>query len=221
MTLSDTQRAAIRKEFEAFLRRRIAAVSSRIPDSDELNPFLTAVLGPRLMADMRVHQAFERGVVTSFGGTLQRVARIVAGQASGSGTGGADLEMTEHERRYFVQIKSGPKTANKDIAEKISDKLNSARARYGAGATGVLGVCFGTLDQVNPIARPEFENRGIEIWIGRDFWTRISQGEASTYDEILDLASEASVVGSDLQRVFDLKVSEMSVAFEQADDEDS
>ena len=167
------------------------------------------------MADMRVHQGFERGVVTSFGSTLQKVARIVAGPASGSGTGGADLEVTFGSKHYFVQIKSGPKTLNKDIAEAISANLNSARVRYGAGAGGVVGICFGLLADVNPIARPEFERRGIEIWVGRDFWTKIGGGDESTFDEVLRLAQEASATGSELRGVFDAKVREISDALDQ------
>lgn len=214
MTLSTTQREAVRNEFEAFLRRRIEAVQERVTDPDAANPFLTAVLGPRLMADMRVHQGFERGVVTSFGSTLQRVARLVAGPASGSGTSGADLEVTIGDKHYFVQIKSGPKTPNKDIAEAISANLNSARVRYGAGAVGVLGVCFGSLDDLNPIARPEFERRGIEMWVGRDFWTKIGGGDESTFDDVLRIAQEASAVGAELRGVFDVKVREISDALD-------
>ena len=214
MALSDAQRAAIRTEFAAFLRRRIDAARSRVASDDDVNPFLTAVLGPRLMADMRVHQTFERGVVTSFGGTLQKIARLVAGPGSGSGTGGADLELTTGGHHYFVQIKSGPKTVNKDIAEAISANLNSARARYDAGAVGVLGVCFGTLAQLNKIARPELERRGIEVWIGRDFWTQVGHGDESTYDQLLEIAAQASVAGAELQPLFEEKVAEMSAALD-------
>lgn len=219
MPLSDEQRERIAVEFRAFVRRRIAGIEELKPENFRPNPFLAAVLGPELMASFPVNQRFERGVVTSFGTTLQNVARIVAGPRSGSGTGGADLEMQDNGNRYFVQIKSGPNTASGDIADAISDKLNSARARYGRGAVGVLGLCFGTLDEVHPIARKAFESHGIAIWAGKEFWKIISGGDEMMLEQVLAIAETVGEDSSQLHEAFRLKIDELSPIAEAAVDE--
>lgn len=216
MPLTDDQRLRIEAEFRSFIRRRIAGINDLKPENFHPNPFLAAILGSELMATFPVNQRFERGTVTSFGTTLQNVARIVAGPSSGSGTGGADLEMEADGKRYFVQIKSGPNTASLDIADAISEKLNSARVRYGKGATGVLGLCFGTIDEVNPIAKKAFDSRGIEIWAGRQFWTTIAQGDESMFDQVLAIANTVGKDASMLHQAFRRKTEELATIAEES-----
>lgn len=210
MPLTDGQREAIRGAFDDFIDSRIAQVGRFAVSELNQNPLLAAVYGPELMAEFMIHQRFERSTVTSFGFTLQKVARIVAGTESASGTGGADLEVTLGGTRYFVQVKTGPSTANKDIADSISTKLNSARARFGAGAAGALGVCFGTLDAVHPIARKEFESRGIALWVGASFWEIIGGGDPDTLHSVLGIATESATRAAGLRAAFELKAVELA-----------
>jgi len=219
MALSEEKRVAIRAAFDDFIDSRIAQVGSFAASELNQNPLLAAVYGPELMAEFMIHQRFERSTVTSFGFTLQRVARIVAGEESASGTGGADLEVTVAGTRYFVQVKTGPSTANKDIADAISTKLNSARARFGAGAAGALGVCFGTLSDVHPIARKEFESRGIALWVGASFWEIISGGDPDTLQAVLGIAAESSTRAVGLRSAFESKAVELAKDIKKQVDE--
>lgn len=198
MALNDSQRDAIRQRFEAFVRSRLRGANKLDAAALRPNPFLVDILIRGLgfdraeqVATFLVNQRFERGAVTSMGTTLQHVARIVAGPESGSGTGGADLEVHRAGIRYFVQVKSGPVTINKDIASEISRDLNSARQRYGGNSVAVLGICYGTNEEVNPIGRGILQERGISILAGVAFWEFLS-GEAGTMDEIQAIARETA-----------------------------
>jgi hypothetical protein len=122
------------------------------------------------------------------GSALQRVARNIAGQ--GTGVAGADIEKMRDGRRYFIQVKSGPDTANKDIAQNIAALLNSARARD-PGAVCLLGVCYGRPDQISGIAHREMESRGVGLLVGREFWEFIGD-DPGTMGEVLELAAEAA-----------------------------
>jgi hypothetical protein len=122
------------------------------------------------------------------GTALQTVAKVIAGQ--GSGVAGADIEKVRDGRRYFIQIKSGPDTANKDIAQNIATLLNSARARD-PEAICLLGVCYGRPDQISGIAHREMQTRGVGLLIGREFWEFIGDGPGTMAD-VLELAGEAA-----------------------------
>ncbi|GMU41876.1 MAG: hypothetical protein AMXMBFR23_27420 [Chloroflexota bacterium] len=198
MALNDSQRAAIRGKFEAFVRRRLAGATRLDVTELRPNPFLVDILIRGLgfdraeqVATFIVNQRFERGAVTSMGTTLQDVARIVAGPESGSGTDGADLEVHRDGVRYFVQVKSGPVTINKDIASEISRDLNSARQRYGGNSVAILGVCYGTDLEVNPIGRGILTERGVRILAGAEFWDFLSN-DKGTMDEIQSIARETA-----------------------------
>lgn len=177
MALTPDQRAAVHDSFRRFVQRRSRAASSLDVAELRPNPFLLELLIRGLgfqkaeqVAAFIVNQRFERGAVTSMGTTLQEICRLVAGPDSGSGTGGADLEIHRDSTRYFVQIKSGPVTVNRDIATQIASELNSARSRYGAGAVAILGICYGTTAELNPIAKAVLDDRGISVLVGTDFW---------------------------------------------------
>jgi Type II restriction endonuclease EcoO109I len=93
-------------------------------------------------------------------------------------------------RRYFIQVKSGPDTANKDIAQNIATLLNSARARD-PEAVCLLGVCYGRPDQISAIAHREMQSRGVGLLVGRAFWEFIGD-DVGTMGEVLELAADAA-----------------------------
>ncbi len=200
--LSDEQAAEIEDQFRGFARRSVTNLRKLSASSLTPNPFLIELLIRGLgyqtaeqVAWFMVNQRFERSIVTSMGTTFQRVAHIVAGEI-GSGTAGADMEIQRNDVHYFVQIKSGPVTANQDIAEQISSKLQSARRRYGANALGttaivVLGICYGT--QAGDIPRRVLQERGVEIMVGENFWTFLSGGDPTTMTAVRTIARRAII----------------------------
>lgn len=194
MALTRQQRDRVREIFAAYLARRVANLNKLKLDDMKFNVVQLRATGkmldlttPDALMRYRLAQHLERGAVTAMGGALQKIARELSG--SGSGVAGADIEVTRNGRRHYVQVKSGPDTANKDIAQNIGTLLNSARARD-PGAVCVLGICYARPEQISPIVKAETQARGVELKIGREFWEFVS-GDPVCLDEILELAGEA------------------------------
>jgi hypothetical protein len=195
VTLTPDQRGRIREKFAAFLDKRARNLERLSLDDLKFNVVLLRAISTMLdfktaedLLRYRLAQHLERGSVTAWGTALQTVAREISG--SGSGVAGADIEVTENGRRHFVQVKSGPDTANKDIAQNIAALLNSARQRDHQ-AICVLGVCYGRPDQISGIAKVELQSRGVNLKVGREFWEFIS-GDPNCLTEVLELAGEAA-----------------------------
>lgn len=195
MPLTSDQRVRIQKTFAAFLAAR-----SRNLDKLSLDHLKFNVVALRTSAKIldfnspldlmtsRLAQHVERGASTAMGTALQAVAKEITG--SGTGVAGADIEVTRDGQRYYVQVKSGPDTANKDIAQNIGTLLNSARARDPSAAC-VLGVCYARPEQISSIAKKELVARGVGLKVGREFWEFIS-GDPNCMAEVLELAGAAA-----------------------------
>lgn len=195
MLLTDAQRARIQAIFQRFLEGRVRNVERLTLDQLKFNVIALRTSAPMLELDdptallrYRLAQNLERSSVTAMGSALQQVAREIAGQ--GTGVAGADIMLERDGRRYYIQVKSGPDTANKDIAQNIATLLNSARARD-PEAICLLGVCYGRAEQISPIARGELTNRGVGLRVGREFWEFIS-GNPDCMADVLELAGAAA-----------------------------
>ena len=195
MPLAHEQQELIRAIFSRFLEARVRNLENLSLSHLKFNVVAlrtTATLlelnTPESLIRYRLAQHLERGLVTAMGTALQSIARVIAGQ--GSGVAGADIEKVLDGRRYFIQVKSGPDTANKDIAQNIATLLNSARARD-PEAICLLGVCYGRPDQISGIAHNELARRGVGLRVGSEFWSFIGD-DPDTMAEILRLAGEAA-----------------------------
>jgi hypothetical protein len=195
VALDQDQRDHIRAIFARFLEQRVRGLERLTLDHMKFNVVALRAVGTMLELDSaeallryRLAQHLERSLVTAMGTAFQAIARTIAGQ--GSGVAGADIEKVQGGRRYFVQVKSGPDTANKDIAQNIATLLNAARARD-PEAVCLLGVCYGRPEQISQIARRELEARGVGLRVGREFWEFIGD-EPGTMGEVLELAGEAA-----------------------------
>lgn len=195
MPLTGEQRENIGEIFRRFLDARVRNLELLTLDHLKFNVLAlraTATMleldSPEALLRYRLAQHLERSLVTAMGTALQAVAKVIAGQ--GSGVAGADIEKVRGGRRYFIQVKSGPDTANKDIAQNIATLLNSARARD-PDAVCLLGVCYGRPDQISGIARREMETRGVGLRMGREFWEFIGN-DPRTMADVLEVAGETA-----------------------------
>lgn len=195
MPLTSDQRERARHQFDRFLQRRVENLEQLTLSHLKFNVVLTRVTAtmleletPEAILRARLAQHLERGSVTAFGTTLQSIAKDIAGEATG--VAGADIMLTRDGRHYYIQVKSGPDTANQDIAQNISTLLNAARARD-PEAICFLGVCYARPDQISPIVRGQLEQRGVGLKVGREFWEFIS-GDPGCLDELLELSSASA-----------------------------
>jgi hypothetical protein len=194
--LTDKQKTRIKKILGSFLDKRAKNLEKLSLDDLKFNVVAlrtTATMldfgSPEDLLRYRLAQHLERGTMTAMGSALQAIAKEISG--SGSGVAGADIELTDSNgRRHFIQVKSGPDTANKDIAQNIGTLLNSARARDPA-AICVLGVCYGRPDQISQIAKKELQNRGVVLKVGKEFWEFIS-GDSKCLADVMEIAADAA-----------------------------
>lgn len=194
MALSPQQRKEIRATFDAYLKKRATNLRKlRLADMKfnviqlRATGKMLDLVSPRDLLRYRLAQYLERGAVTAMGRALQQTAKIVSG--FGSPVEGADIEIMRNGRRYLVQVKSGPDTANKDIAQNIGALLNAARVRD-PSAVCVFGVCYARPEQISPIAKGQLQARGVDLKVGREFWEFVS-GDPKCLDEVLEIAGEA------------------------------
>lgn len=192
MPLTGEQRERARAQFERFLLRRVQNLERLTLSHLKFNVLLTRVTAtmleletPEALLRSRLAQHLERGSVTAFGTTLQSIAKDLAGEATG--VAGADIMLTRNGRRHYIQVKSGPDTANQDIAQNISTLLNSARARDPESIC-LFGVCYARPDQISPIVQNQLDQRGVGLKVGRAFWEFISE-DPGCLDELLALAA--------------------------------
>lgn len=188
--------------FVGIVRRAFERLESLTLTRQAINPYLAVLVArrPGDLAEFIVHQRVERGLVTSFGMQIQKIAVIVGENIRPSAVDGADLERVDPtlRRHTLIQLKSGPETINSSGANEIRNKLNSAERRLRNGGlattwsvTKMLGMIYGT-----PSHRSSWVtglgDQGLDIdKIGRDFWA-FASGEDETYLELFHIAAEAS-----------------------------
>lgn len=195
MPLSPEQRERSLTHFRRFLRQRVVNLE-RLTLADltfnvvllRANATMLELHDPETLLRYRLAQRVERGSVTAFGTTLQAISKDIAGHATG--VAGADIMLVRDGRRYYIQVKSGPDTANRDIAQNIGLLLNAARARD-PEAVCMFGVCYARPEQISGIVKGQLQQAGVGLRIGREFWEFIS-GDPQCLDELLILASTAA-----------------------------
>lgn len=143
------------------------------------NPLLMKLVGTAAelnsadnIVEYMINARLERSTSTGFGMTIQKIATAFC---ETTGVGGADISIVkENEQgvpvRWYIQMKSGPNTVNKDICIQISSELQSA-VRRAPGSAGMLGITYGKADRVSGITQ-QYLNFDFEA--GRDFWEFIS-----------------------------------------------
>jgi len=143
------------------------------------NPILMKLVGTAAeynsaseLVEYMLNARIERSTSTGFGMTIQKIATAFCER---TGVGGADISIVkENERgipvRWYIQMKSGPNTVNKDICVQISSELQSA-VRRAPGSAGLLGITYGKAARVSGITQ---QYLSFDFEAGRDFWEFIS-----------------------------------------------
>ena len=215
--MDDAKRAEIRSIFEGFLKRSMRRISRLRLDDFDFNPFLLRILAGGMgfsraedVVRWMVQQRLERGMVTSFGTALEKVA-LAFGDTTG--VEGADMMLTREGRHYYIQVKSGPNTVPKDLADRTSDLLQSVQRRN-RGSVAIFGMCYGNPDRVSGIVKTHIK---VDYYIGKDFWAFIS-GEEDCMEEIFRIAAEVGdsfedESGKTFHEVIEEKVTELTEEF--------
>jgi len=222
MGLGTKQRDEIRRVLEKFLRDRARTIRKLKIDDLNLNPFLIRLLSAQMgledagsIVRWLVSQRLERGTVTSFGKTLESIAKLFS---EGTGAEGADVVKTKDAVRHYVQVKSGPNTIDKDAGIIIARQLKSAQRRN-RGSVALFGMCYGTKEQVSGIVRQYVDSEGGVDWkSGREFWEFISDSPGCI-DEIYETGTKVGrefedIQGQSIVEILDAKIRGLTREFE-------
>lgn len=112
---------------------------------------------------------------------------------------GIDIEFIDQcdYRHKYCQIKSGPNTINKDDIKTIHDHFiairNLARTNklhdFNPDRDCVVGVFYGTESDLSPMYKTI--NKSHPVYIGKDFWLRLT-GDENFYNALIDSFAESA-----------------------------
>lgn len=186
------------------------------------NPFLMKLVGSAAkfnsakdLVEYMLNARIERSTSTSFGNTIQKIATVFS---ETTGVSGADISIVKNNEagfpvRWYIQLKSGPNTVNKDICLQISTELQSA-VRRAPGSAGLLGITYGKSDRVSSVTQNYLS---FDFKIGREFWEFISD-DPDCYKKLWNLTisiaeSFEDKSGLTLRELIEVKREELTKQF--------
>lgn len=218
MPLDQNKRNQIKQILEKFLLNRMRTIRSLKIEDLNINPFLLRILVREMGFDNSeaiirwlVVQRSMTGVNTSMGFCLQAIAGLFS---EGTGVEGADLQKTKAGSHYYIQVKSGPSTMDKDAVRHMSQLLTSVQRRN-RGSVALLGMCYGTREQVLSTVKKYSD---VDWLIGQEFWEFIS-GDPDCIEEIYEIAGDVGGSfrdkrGQTLSELIEAKIAELQMQFE-------
>ncbi|MCU7837559.1 MAG: restriction endonuclease [gamma proteobacterium symbiont of Taylorina sp.] len=176
----------------------------------DINPFLAVYLSNFLTGDAKPEgiakaliypRVLGTSITTSFGTNIQKFTNDVL-SSFGSTTSGIDIEFIDQisGNKIYCQLKSGPNTINKDDVETISGhfkKVIQLGRTNGLRITHddmVVGIIYGDLTNLNAHYKRITKEYDYPVYIGQEFWYRLT-GDESFYTDLIhaigQVASEA------------------------------
>lgn len=170
-----------------------------------LNPFLYKYLAnyltgnddPESIAKALIYpRVLGTSITTSFGSNFQRFMSTVL-EGFGSTTNGIDIEYIDQidNRKKYCQVKSGPRTINKDdittIQNHFQGVINLARQNNLPVQVNDLtvGVIYGEPEELS--THYQEINRKYPVIVGKDFWHRLT-GDEDFYFEMIETIGEVA-----------------------------
>ena len=180
-------------------------------DEIKVNPFLWQYLANYYLGDSSsislatvaiLPRVLGTSITTTFGTKMQSFISEVLDSSLGSTTSGIDIEFIDavDGRRKYCQLKSGPQALNKDDITTIE---NHFRAVKNLARTNnlpiqhndlVFAMLYGKPSELNAFVRKLSED--YEVYIGEDFWYRLTGDKDFYYDLSKAMAEVAETVDS-------------------------
>lgn len=187
------------------------------------NPLLMKLIGETAeyrtaseVVEYLIATRIERSATTSFGNTIQKIATAFSDT---TGVEGADIQLDKQEDdrkvRWYIQIKSGPSTVNKDICKETSRELQSA-TRRDPGSAGLLAITYGRESDVSSVTHNYLD---FDFKAGREFWEFVS-GDSECYKQLWKLTIQVAEnysdsSGKNLKQLIEDKRKELTEEFKK------
>jgi hypothetical protein len=204
--MDNRQREIILENAKTFFRNEI--VQSHIEGACErasklseynVNPFLFKYLANFLTGNddsvsiaraLVLPRILGSSINTSFGMKIQSLISSLF-QGLGSTTQGIDIEFIDEidGRRKFCQLKAGPNTINHDDVTTIVNHFNGVRSLARVNNLNIaindliVGVVYGEVAELSSHYNKISAN--YPVYIGRDFWHRLT-GKEDFYFDLID-----------------------------------
>ena len=184
--------------------------TKKLSDSSKLiiNPFLAVYLSNFLTGNTKPESIAKAllyprilgtSITTSFGTNIQQFTNDVL-SSFGSTTSGIDIEFIDqlNGNKIYCQLKSGPNTINKDDVETIAGHFKSV---IHLGRTNnlrithddmVVGIIYGDEDDLSSHYKRITKDYDYPIYIGKDFWHRLT-GDEDFYSDLIHAIGEVAV----------------------------
>ena len=179
------------------------------PSKFDMNPFLTSYLAAYLTGELTPESVAKAlvyprvlgtSITTSFGTNIQKFISDVLRSSFGSLVSGIDIEFTDavDGRRKYCQVKLGPKTINSDDVETIhrhfKDARNLGRTNNVTVAHGdlVVGILYGEPGQEGGNYKRLRDEYGYPLFIGQEFWFRLT-GDEKFYADLRQAIAEVAI----------------------------
>lgn len=173
-----------------------------------INPFLTIYLAnfltgnshPESIAKALVYpRVLGTSITTSFGTNIQKFTSDVL-TAFKSTTSGIDIEFEDSLNgvKRYCQLKAGPNTINKDDVETIAGHFKGIiqLAKVNGMQIGFdnLSVCiiYGESSEISGHYKRIMDQYHYPVFVGKDFWHRLTGEEHFYFDLIKSFAEVAS-----------------------------
>ncbi len=125
--MNDSIKILIKKHTRDFLESRLSTIQKIRFEDFEINPYLIASvknqLGMKKQRDLArwlVTQRSERGMVTAFGSTLQKIAKEFSDEPT---TSGFTMTLKKRGKKYNIVVTSGPNPYAKTQAVDLRNRL--------------------------------------------------------------------------------------------------
>lgn len=224
--MTDAERNQILASAKTFFRTKIADSHRRRTEEltlskFDINPFLHKYVAQfafgnssaESMAKALIYpRVLGTSITTTFGNQLQSFCNEVL-TSFASTTSGIDIEFIDalDGRRKYCQVKAGPNTINKDDVTTIKDHFrgvrNLARTNHLTLATTdcIVGVFYGTESSLSNNYKKI--NEDYPVFVGEEFWHRLTGDENFYYDlidafaEVADEMDSSAMLNSVIQRL--------------------
>ncbi len=181
-----------------FLISQIETLKSVSLSNLDINPFLMKVLDLKTakeILEFNLYQTVTRSIVTSWGLTVEKLlvhsgAKEFIGDSNGRPGRKPDIEKKIKEKKYYIQIKSGPNTMNVDMVNSLNEVIEQYKENK-PNSTFILGMTYGTEDRISAQIRGNLNNFEDSILIGRDLWDFVSE-EKNFHKEVFKILDESS-----------------------------
>jgi hypothetical protein len=193
-----------------FLLSQVKMVDALSLSGFDINPLLAKALNldsPRKVVAFNVYQTVTRSVVTSWGDTVEEMARFVGCKKNDytiEGKTGTNFDLMKHldGTDYYIQVKSGPNTMNVGMVTSLNEAIQKIE-EVKPTARGILGMTYGTRARISNQIMANLFEADERMKIGREFWDFISEKSDfhKTLFKLLDASSNGILENSFIELI--------------------